>query len=41
MKDFCTEQNLTFNLAHLLGDSHPVLVDLLFSLPEIKMFDNL
>ena len=42
MNDFCIEQNLTFNLAHLLGDSHPVLLDLLFSfLREIKLFDKL
>ena len=42
MNDFCATENLTFNLAHVLGDSHPVLLDLLFSfLREINSFEKL
>ena len=42
MRDFCTRENLTFTLAHVLGDSHPILLDLLFSfLREIKIFEKL
>ena len=42
MTDFCTGENLAFNLAHVVGDSHPVLPDLLFSiLREIIIFEKL
>ena len=42
MTDFCTRENLAFNLAHILGDSHPVLLDLLFLfLRDIQIFEKL
>ena len=42
MTEFCTRENLTFNLANILGDSHPALLDLLFTfLRDIKVLDKL
>ena len=40
--DFCNEEKLPLNIATLLGDSHPELLNLLFSfLREIKLFEKL
>ena len=42
LTQFCIREKLTFNLAHILGDSHPALLDLLFSfLRDIKFLDKL
>ena len=39
---FCTNENLAFNLENILGDSHPALLDLLFSfLRDIKILNKL
>ena len=42
MNDFCTREHLALSLDHILGDSYPVLLDLMFSfLKGIKIFEKL
>ena len=42
MTVFCTQENLALSLDHILGDSYPVLLDLMFSfLKDIKIFEKL